>query len=66
MIIAPFKNVYFWTDTKLYSINWIITTFFGALIGYIISIINNLSDIESAYNLYKGTPQVTKMTYKKE
>ncbi len=33
MLYAPFKHSYFWTK-DFYSVNWIITTFIGGLIGY--------------------------------
>ena len=36
LITAPFIYISFWTNIELYSINWIITTFFGGIIGYII------------------------------
>ena len=36
MIIAPLQYIHFWTDTNLWSVNWIITTFIGGLFGYII------------------------------
>jgi len=37
IILAPFKYNQFWTNTDLYSINWIITTFIGGVIGYILT-----------------------------
>jgi hypothetical protein len=40
IIQAPFKNSYFWTNTELLSVNWIITTFIGASFGYIIKYYN--------------------------
>ncbi len=36
MIEGPFKYSYFWTNYHFYSVNWIITSFIGGLIGYII------------------------------
>jgi len=39
---APFKYIIFWTNTDLYSINWIITTFIGGIIFYTIYKIINL------------------------
>ncbi len=36
MLRAPFIHTYFWTNTNFYSVNWIITSFVGGLIGYII------------------------------
>ncbi len=36
MLYAPFRYSYFWTNKHFYSINWIITSFIGGLIGYII------------------------------
>ena len=39
MIYAPFYYISFWTKLDLYPINWIITTFIGCMIGYIIKII---------------------------
>lgn len=36
MICAPFKYSYFWTK-NFYSINWIITSIIGGVIGYLIS-----------------------------
>ncbi len=36
MIYAPFRHSYFWTNKSLYSVNWIITSFVGGLICYII------------------------------
>jgi hypothetical protein len=36
MLRAPFIHTYFWTNKSLYSVNWIITSFVGGLIGYII------------------------------
>ena len=32
MITAPLKYINFWTDTNLWSINWIITTFIGCFL----------------------------------
>ena len=36
ILYAPFKYISFWTDIDLYSVNWIITTFIGGLLFYII------------------------------
>ncbi len=36
MCYAPFTHTYFWTNKSLYSVNWIITSFIGGFIGYII------------------------------
>jgi hypothetical protein len=36
MIIAPFKYINFWTDTNLWSVNWILTTGIGCLLYNII------------------------------
>ena len=30
---APFKHINFWTDINLWSVNWIITTSIGCIIG---------------------------------
>ena len=38
IIYAPFQYLSFWTNLDLYSVNWIITTFIGCMIGYIIKI----------------------------
>ncbi len=38
ILYAPFRYSYFWTNYKFYSINWIITTFIGGLIGYSLEI----------------------------
>ena len=35
MLYAPFKHTYFWTNKSFYSVNWIITSFIGGLIGYL-------------------------------
>ena len=36
IMAAPFNYIIFWTNIKLIPVNWIITTFIGGLIGYII------------------------------
>ena len=36
MITAPFRYIYFWTESDLYPINWVITTLIGGVICYII------------------------------
>jgi hypothetical protein len=36
MCYAPFRHSYFWTNKSFYSVNWIITSFIGGCIGYII------------------------------
>ncbi len=36
MLRAPFIHTYFWTNTSLYSVNWIITSLVGGIIFYII------------------------------
>ena len=38
MITAPFRYMYFWTESDLYPINWVITTLIGGVICYIIFI----------------------------
>ena len=38
MIAAPFQYIYFWTNSNLYSVNWVLTTFVGGLICYSIFI----------------------------
>ena len=36
IIYAPFIHISFWTNMDLYSVNWLITTFTGGLLFYII------------------------------
>ncbi len=33
ILVAPFKYLHFWTNYELFSINWIIMTTLGGLIG---------------------------------
>lgn len=33
IILAPFRYIFFWTNTDLYPVNWLITTFIGGLIA---------------------------------